>query len=92
MVEVIDTQNIEKTLKHPGGRPITVPWRFDGKGDLIILNPKWTDYFHFNYINKYGCKVKCNLCNREVVQSKLNRHQQSGICKRKRAANIIPET
>ena len=35
--------------------------------------------------DKYGNKVTCELCNRVVVQSKLNRHRQSEICKRKRA-------
>ena len=79
----IDTQ--EKSIKHPGGRPIKVPWRFDEDGNLVVLTAKWTDYYHHNYINKYGNKVTCELCNRVVVQSKLNRHQQSEICKRKRA-------
>ena len=90
MVEVIDTQAIEKALK-PNYK-IRCAWRFDSEGNLIVLNPTWSDYYHYNYITKYGCKVACELCNREVVQSKLNRHQKSEICKRKRAADSVLET
>ena len=82
MVEVIEP---EQASRHQGGRPITACWRFDEEGKLVVLNPKWKDYYHYNYLTKYGCKVTCDLCNRAVVQSKLYRHQQSEICKRNRS-------
>ena len=83
----IDTQNIQKSVRC--GRPIEVPWRFDEEGNLIVLNAKWTDYYHHNYINKYGNKVMSELCNRVVVQSKLNRHHLREICKRKRVGSLV---
>ena len=83
--------NMENKVRDTGGRPITAPWRFDAEGNLVIQAPTWSDYFRHNYAKKYGCKVTCDLCKREVVQSKLNRHQQSEICKRMRWHGVANE-
>ena len=80
MVEVIDTPKIGKSIKHPGGGPICAPWRFDDKGELIILNPIRHDYNVNNYRLRNGFKSTCELCNRQVVWKHMKRHQNSNIC------------
>ena len=72
-------QNIEKTLKHPGGRPITVFWRFDENHNIINKNPTKRDY-NINYYK--NIKTTCDLCNRQVVWKHMKRHQMSDICKK----------
>ena len=88
MVEVIgtcqneflgSTPNIEKLLKHPGGRPITASWRFDENNNIINKNPTKRDY-NINYYK--NIKTTCDLCNRQVVWKHMKRHQMSDICKK----------
>ena len=82
----IDTQ--EKTIKHPGGRPICAPWRFDNAGNLVIKNPTRQDYNINNYKLRTASKSICELCNREVIWKHLRRHQEtSKICKRIRESS-----
>jgi len=72
------TLAIENTIKHPGGRPISVPWRFDENHNIIIMNPTKRDY-NINYYK--NIKSTCELCNRQVVWKYMKRHQMSDICK-----------
>jgi len=69
----------DNTIKHPGGRPISVPWRFDENHNIIIMNPTKRDY-NINYYK--NIKSTCELCNRQVVWKHMKRHQMSDICKK----------
>ena len=81
----INTHEIIK--KHPGGRPICAPWRFDNAGNLVLKNPTRQDYNINNYKLRTASKSICELCNR-VIWKHLRRHQEtSKICKRIRDGN-----
>jgi len=72
----IGSKTADNTIKHPGGRPISVPWRFDENHNIIIMNPTKRDY-NINYYK--NIKSTCELCNRQVVWKHMKRHQMSDI-------------
>ena len=76
------------SAKHPGGRPISVAWRFNEDGTLACTNPTKHDYNINYYKEKAGCKAICNLCNREAVFKHMKRHQSSKFCMKHRNINI----
>ena len=85
MAEVINMNQIIKRPSHnPNGRPISVPWRFNEDGELIIKNPTWSDYKAYNYKHKYGLPVQCAFCKRTVVLDHLKRHYNSKRCQKSR--------
>lgn len=62
------------------GRPITLHWRFDENGVLVVKNPTTHDYKLNYYRDVSSCKIECPLCNRKVVSEQFKRHQRSNIC------------
>ena len=88
MAETININEVVNTI-HPNLHLIRCPWRFNEKGELIVMNPSWSDYKAYNYKHKYGIPTACKLCNRVVVLDHMHRHQRSNICKKNRTNNSI---
>jgi len=85
-----EVQSTKRTSNNPKGRPISVPWRFDSDGNLIVENPTFSDYYKYNYYNKYSCKTLCVLCCRNALIKHMKRHQNSNICKKNRFQTVLP--
>ena len=75
-----DSINNNNIIKKQRGRPISLYWRFDENGVLIIKRPSRHDCDYHYYHDVAGCKIECPVCNRCVNQDNIFRHQRSNMC------------
>lgn len=72
--------NYTQQNKVKNGRPISVKWRFDENGKLVVEKATFHDYYINNKPKLYS-KVQCSICNMVSSLKHLKRHQNSNYCK-----------
>ena len=76
-METIEELEIPKVKK--GGKPRTTDrLKADGSYDHKPTDP---NYFRDYYRNKLSVKCLCDRCGRTICKARVNRHQDSDICK-----------